>query len=256
MHGNVTALEAVLADGSAAGVTNWWVLGDLAAIGPEPAATLERLANLADVRFVRGNTDRYVVTGERPWPHAGDVARDGSLRQLFDVVESSFSWTREMLTPEWLAFLAALPTEQRLRLADGTMLLGIHASPGSDDGPGITPDVDDRDLATLLGAVESDLICGGHTHQPTDRRLEHRRFVNLGSVSNPTTSDLRATYVVIDDDPGGHVLSYRRVAYDHNEVLRRIRQSSHPDTEYLASFQSGAQVRYAADRPGSPNFAN
>jgi predicted phosphodiesterase len=56
IHGNVKALEAVLADGTAAGVTRWWVLGDLAAVGPEPAPTLERLANLPNVRFVRGNT--------------------------------------------------------------------------------------------------------------------------------------------------------------------------------------------------------
>ena len=73
VHGNVTALDAVVADGTAAGVSTWWVLGDLAALGPAPTTTLERLTNLPNVRFVRGNTDRYIVTGERPWPHAADV---------------------------------------------------------------------------------------------------------------------------------------------------------------------------------------
>lgn len=256
IHGNVTALEAVLADGAAAGVTRWWVLGDLAAVGPEPAPTVERLANLANVRFVRGYTDRYVVTGARPWPHAADVENDESLRQLFDAVESSFSWTRDMLSAEWLAFLAALPTTQRLRLADGANMLRVHASPMSDDGPGITPEIDDDELAALLAGSDADVICGGHTHQPTDRLLKRQRVVNLGSVSNPITSDLRATYVVIDDDPHGHALVHRRVPYDHDQVLRRLRQSSHPEAGYLASFQLGNQVRYAADRPGDPTFAN
>jgi hypothetical protein len=148
-----------------------------------------------------------------------------------------------------------LPTTQRLRLADGVNLLGVHASPMSDDGPGITPEINDDELAALLAASDADVICGGHTHQPTDRRLSRQRVVNLGSVSNPITSDLRATYVVIDDDPHGHALVHRRVAYDHDQVLSRLRQSSHPEAGYLASFQLGNQVKDAADRPGAPTFA-
>jgi predicted phosphodiesterase len=255
VHGNATALDAVLADGSAVGIAAWWVLGDLAAIGPQPTATLERLANLPKVRFVRGNTDRYVITGERPWPHAADIVKDQSLRPLFDAIEASFSWTRDVLTTEWLAFLSALPCEQQLRLSDGTTLLGIHASPSSDDGPGITPEIDDHDLAALLAGSDADVICGGHTHQATDRRLNRQRVVKLGSVSNPITSDLRATYVVIDDDPHGHALVHRRVAYDHAHVLEQLRLSSHPEAGYLAGFQRGEQVRHSADRPGAPTFA-
>ena len=254
VHGNRAALDAVVADGSRAGVTTWWVLGDLVALGPEPVATLERLADLANVRFVRGNTDRYVVTGERPWPHAADVEKDESLRTLFDAIEASFSWTRNSLSTDSLAFLAGLPSDQRIRLSDGATLLGIHASVGSDDGPGITPHASDEDLATLLAGEDADLICGGHTHQPTDRRLNDQRIVNLGSVSNPITSDLRASYVVVDDDSGGHVLSHRRVAYDHDEVLTQLRRSSHPEARYLGSFQRGEQVRYPADRPHAPTL--
>src|SRR4051794_3081940 len=93
VHGNRVALDAVIADGESIGVVEWWVLGDLAAIGPDPVSTLDRLAELPGVRFVRGNTDRYVVTGDRPSPHAEDVERDPSLRTLFEVVESSFAWT-------------------------------------------------------------------------------------------------------------------------------------------------------------------
>src|SRR5213078_370267 len=156
IHGNTVALDAVVADGTGQGVTEWWVLGDLAAIGPEPAATLERLANLPNARFVRGNTDRYTVTGERPFPRPEDVARDESLRELFDAVESSFAWTRDALTPQWHAWLAALPAQQRATFADGTRLLGVHASPASDDGRGIQPSLSDDDLTDLLaGAVRA-----------------------------------------------------------------------------------------------------
>ena len=63
IHGNPVALDVVIADGPTAGVEAWWVLGDLVAIGLSPVSTAERLAKLELVRFVRGNTDRYVVSG-------------------------------------------------------------------------------------------------------------------------------------------------------------------------------------------------
>ena len=68
VHGNRTALEAVLVDGVACGVERWWALGDLVAIGPDPAGTLELLANMPDLVATRGNTERYVMTGDRPPP--------------------------------------------------------------------------------------------------------------------------------------------------------------------------------------------
>jgi len=256
VHGNRVALDAVIADGASLGVGEWWVLGDLAAIGPDPVSTLERLTELKGVRFVRGNTDRYVVTGDRPPPHAEDVERDPSLRPLFEAVESSFSWTREAVEVNgWVRWLADLPAQQAVILADGTRVLGVHASPEADEGAGIAPGVPEADLSEMLARVPADVVCAGHTHQATDRRIGDRRAVNLGSVSNPITSDLRATYVVVNDDRHGHELVHRRVAYDHEEVLARLRRSSHPEAHYIAEFQQGKQVRHPAERQGAPIFA-
>jgi predicted phosphodiesterase len=256
IHGNRIALDAVVADGEQQGIGAWWVLGDLVAIGPDPVETLARLTELSGVRFVRGNTDRYVVTGERPSPHRADVERDESLRPLFDAVEASFSWTHSKFAPDELAFLAALPVEQRLTLDDGTRLLGVHASPRADDGVGITPELPDAELAGLLRDVDADVVCGGHTHQPTDRRAGAVRAVYLGSVSNPMTADLRATYVLIDADRHGHRIAHRRVAYDHDAVVTRLEQVGHPEAGYIGSFQRGAQARYPAERPGAPHFTD
>jgi predicted phosphodiesterase len=255
VHGNRVALDAVVRDGRQHEVDAWWVLGDLVAIGPDPIATLELLTSLPNVRFVRGNTDRYVVSGARPAPHAADVERDESLLPLFLAVESSFSWTRDrVVAGGWLDALGALPTSQRLVLDDGTRLLGIHASTRSDDGAGITPDISDEELDLLLAGSDADVVCGGHTHQPTDRQVGQLRVVNLGSVSNPITSDLGATYVIIDSDRHGHRIAHRRVAYDHDAVLQRLERSDHPEAEFISSFQRGEQVRYPATRPRAPEF--
>jgi diadenosine tetraphosphatase ApaH/serine/threonine PP2A family protein phosphatase len=65
------------------------------------------------------------------------------------------------------------------------------------------------------------------------------RAINLGSVSNPLTTDLRASYVVLDATAGGHTFAHRRVPYDHDEVIARIRRSGHPSADYLIAFQQG-----------------
>ncbi len=238
IHGNLVALDAVLADTAAASVDAWWVLGDLVLLGAEPVAVLERLTGLPDVAFVAGNTERYVVTGDRPYPHATDVARDPSLRARFDEVEAGCSWTRDAIDAAGaLGWLGTLPAEQRMTLPDGTRVLGVHASPGRDDGPGISPDVPDADLAAMLAGAAADAIFAGHTHRATDRTVAGGRAVNLGSVSNAVVADRRASYVTIDARSDGFDLAHHWVDYDHDEVIVRIRRSGHPASDYLAGFQ-------------------
>jgi predicted phosphodiesterase len=257
IHGNRTALEAVIADGTDRGVERWWALGDLVAIGPDPVETLEMLANLPNLFATAGNTERYVLTGDRPAPHADDVVANPELLGLFVAVEASFSWTRGALsTGGWLDWLTALPLEVRIEVDDGTRLLGVHASPGRDDGDGITPHRPDDELRAALAGVGADIVIAGHTHQPTDRIVGDIRAVNGGSVSNPITDDLRASYVIVHGDRRGHRLEHRRVTYDRDAFLRRLRFSGHPERDYISSFQRGEQYRYAAQRAGAPRITD
>ena len=256
IHGNRIGLEAVIADGRERGVDRWWALGDLVAIGPDPAGTLELLANLPDVVVTRGNTERYVLTGDRPPPRPEDVRSDPGLLGLFAAVEASFSWTRGAVAAHgWLPWLAALPLEVRAELDDGARLLGVHASPGRDDGDGITPHRPRSELRAALAGAGADVVLAGHTHQPTDRRIGRVRAVNAGSISNPVTDDLRASYVIVHADRHGHRLDHGRVQYDKDAFRRRVRDSGHPAHDYIASFQDGRQVRYAARRPGAPQVS-
>lgn len=130
VHGNRIALEAVIADGRERGVDRWWALGDLVAVGPDPVGVLELLADLPDVVVTRGNTERYVVTGDRPPPRPEDVRSDSGLLGLFAAVEASFSWIRGAVAAHgWLPWLAGLPLEVRAELDDGTRLLGCTPRP-------------------------------------------------------------------------------------------------------------------------------
>jgi predicted phosphodiesterase len=249
VHGNRLALDAVLADGERLGVEQWWALGDHVAIGPEPVATLERLASVPGLTAISGNTDRYTVTNDRPFPRAEDVAADPSLVDLFASVQRSFAWTRGALDASgWLRWLKELPSSARITLDDGTRALGVHASPASDDGDGITPHRDEASLAVDLEDVDADVVIGGHTHQPTDRVIGAIRVLNGGSVGNPITDDPRASYLVIDEER----VRLRRVPYDVDEFIARVRRSSHPEAGYIESFVRGGQVRYPSHRPGAP----
>ncbi len=253
IHGNRIALEAVLADAKSQGVNAWWALGDLVAIGPDPVPTLELLTSLPDLQVTRGNTDRYVVSGDRPPPYPEEVTARPELLGLFASVEASFAWTRGALASHgWLDWLAEIPLENRTMLPDGTRLLGVHASPGRDDGAGITPDRPEPELRAALAGADADLVCAGHTHRATDRYVGSVHAVNLGSVSNPITDDLRASYVIIHADRQGHQVEHRRVAYDHAAVLERVARSGHPSAEYLASFQRGQNIKFSARQSGAP----
>lgn len=253
VHGNRIALEAVLVDGRNQGVDAWWALGDLVAIGPDPVPTLELLTSVPNLHVTRGNTDRYVFSGDRPPPYAEEVAAKPELLALFATVEGSFAWTRGALASHgWLDWLAELPLETRISLPDGTRVLGVHASPGRDDGAGITPDRPEPELQAALVGAAADMVCAGHTHRPTDRRVDTLHAINLGSVSNPITDDLRASYVIIHADRQGHKVEHRRVGYDHAAVLERIARSGHPSAEYLASFQRGENIQFTARQPGAP----
>jgi predicted phosphodiesterase len=255
VHGNRHALEAVVADAAAVGIDRWWVLGDLVAIGPAPVATLELITNLPDVEVISGNTERYVLTGDSPPPTPEDVIANPDLFALYGEVQRSFAWTGGALAAHgWLEWLRDLPLDLRAELPDGTTVLGVHASPGRDDGPGITPHGDTESLRHALEGAEADIVFAGHTHQPTDRVVAGTRAVNLGSVSNPITDDLRASYVILHADRHGHTIEHRRVAYDREAFLTSVAQSGHPGSDYIASFQRGEQVRFPAIRPNAPDL--
>jgi diadenosine tetraphosphatase ApaH/serine/threonine PP2A family protein phosphatase len=177
-------------------------------------------------------------------PVQPEKAREDSalLPQIIEAARS-FSWTRGYLSAAgWLDWLTNLPLEVRLTLPGGTRLLCVHASPGRDDGPGIQSKHSDGELEQRLAGCEADLVIVGHTHVPLDRQVGEIHVVNLGSVSNPVTQGLQATYVLLDANEHGYTIQLRRVDYDREAVIRAIEQSHHPTPSLLIGFMAGERV--------------
>jgi predicted phosphodiesterase len=241
IHGNSVALDAVLADIEAQGdVTSYWVLGDLVTLGPDPVGVLERLSRLNSLVCVRGNTDHYVVTDERPDPSPEEVRADLSLLPLYTVVAQQTGWTQGAVAAAgWMDWLAALPTEQRSVLPDGTRLLGVHASPGRHSGSGFHPNLSGEEMACLLAGCDADLVCVGHTHWPMNLHADGVHLVNLGSISNPLPPDLRACYVVLDADESGYRIEHRRVDYDRERVIAALERVRYPNGRFIVDILRG-----------------
>lgn len=237
IHGNSIALDAVLADIMAqGGVDGYWVLGDLVAIGHDPVGVLERLTSLPNVCFVRGNTDRYVYAGDRPAPSIEESAINPNLLPVLVEVAGTLAWTQGALTANgWLEWLAQLPIEMEETLPDGTRVLGVHASPGTDEGKGIAPKMSDAEIEASMAGCTADLICVGHTHYPVNRRVGQWHVVNLGSLSMPQidSSQRGASYVLLAADHSGYQVEHRHVEYDRAAVIAALERQRHPGGAYI-----------------------
>jgi len=244
IHGNSIALDAVLRDVAAqGGVDGWWLLGDLAAIGFDPLGVLGRVAALPGAAIVRGNTDRYLVTGERPGPTAEECQADPALWPARVEVASTFAWTQGIVTVAgWVEWLAALPLEYRTTLPDGTRVLCVHAAPGCDEAPGLRPGADTEELRALVAGCEADLLLAGHTHWPLERTVDGVRLVNPGAVSNAFPPDLRASYALLDADDSGYRVQYRRVEYDREAVVSALEEIRHPAAQFIIELMRNSDL--------------
>jgi putative phosphoesterase len=241
IHGNSIALDAVIQDiDESGGVDEYWILGDLVALGADPVGVLERLEALPKALSVRGNTDRFVVSGELPWTRLPDAEEDPALFQLHFRIARSFAWTAGAVAASGgLARLGQLPLEMRRQLPDGTRVLAVHAQPGADDGTGIHPKLSDEELAEILSSSEADLVFVGHTHTPFDRTVGNLRVVNPGSVSNPFPPELSAGYALLEAQEAGYELAFKRAEYDRESVIKAAREVDHPSAEYIIGFMKG-----------------
>jgi putative phosphoesterase len=241
IHGNDVALRAVLKDADRFAVDRWWALGDLVLFGPRPVEVLQLLRSLPGIGMLRGNTDRYVLTGEQPEPHETAVKAVGSLDlvERYAAMAAGIGWTRGVLDQAGLlADLIGLPAQLRLRLSGGTRLLGVHASLGADDGPAIEPDIDDERLRVLFAGCDADVVVGGHTHFVTDRVVDGIRVLNPGAAGLPRTCGT-AGWLLLDDSGGGLAVTQRSVSFEVDSVVSDLHRRRHPNAEFVGALLTG-----------------
>jgi predicted phosphodiesterase len=234
IHGNLAALEAVLADVAAQGpVDHLWCLGDLAAMGPYPAQCIQLLAARPEVQVIEGNTDRYLRTGYRPPMSPPTEDKWGTYAQATRRRDEAFTWALEQFSWAEFDFLAKLKTELSLEVPGYGWLIGFHAAPG-DDEKTLPPETEAHELRDALLDREGHLAFGGHTHKAMDRDLGEWRFINPGSVGLPFDGDPRAAYALVTFEGAQASVDLRRVDYDREGLIAAAQAMAFPRTEWLA----------------------
>jgi putative phosphoesterase len=217
VHGNLPALDAVLADPAFARADAVVVGGDVAA-GPLPAEVLDRLAGLdVPVRWVRGNADREVVA------HFDRGDTDHSLYGTDAPAERADAFTAARITRAHRDLMAGF--EELVHL-DGALY--CHGSPRSDDEI-ITALTPSERLEPMLAGVDEALVVCGHTHHQFELRAGEQRVVNAGSVGMPYQGEPGAYWLLVAD--GEPALC--RTVYDVDVAAPILRASGFPDVDDL-----------------------
>ncbi len=188
VHGNLPALEAVLADVAARGIDEVVVAGDLVGFGASPNAVVDRLVD-PGATLIRGNHETDYVGG-----HA-DPATRAAWRANPDL--GSLLWYLDRLGDNRAALLAALPDRHWL---DPATLI-THGSPRH-NRDSVTAGTLDADLAAVFGPATPRLAFVGHTHVPLLQSTPWGRVINVGAVGAPL-EDPRAAYAVATRAGGG-----------------------------------------------------
>ena len=217
-HSNFAALEAVLE--SAGPYDQLWSLGDIVGYGPDPNECIGLLAE----------HDHVAIPGNHDWGVLGKIELD----DFNTDARKANLWTRQVLTPESLAYLEKTPLTVEL----GEVTLA-HGSPRHPIWEYITR----TDTAQQNYSHFKTRIClVGHTHVPAiywqpepdtpciaiqpkiDQPFsceQGRYIINPGSVGQPRDGDPRAAYLMFDPEAG--TVEHRRVAYDIHATQKKMR---------------------------------
>ena len=224
IHGNLTALEAVIADLKVTSPDLVLQGGDLVLNGPRPADVVDRIRDRQWAGVV-GNTDEVLWAPEQFDRH---VERAPRLRELLEILcHETAPATRELLGGERVQWLRALPHEWR-----GYGIGLLHASPG-DLWLAPMPDCEEQQLVATYGDFGSALVVYGHIHRPYVRRVAGFVVANSGSVGMPYDGDPRASYLLIEN---GNV-TIRRVEYDVEVEIKQLLSSGYPHAAWLANVR-------------------
>lgn len=247
VHGNLPALEVVKADIEAHQPDLIWCLGDLASHGTRPAECIRmiqawREAFGKDKFFViGGNTDRYLVTGERfrmsPATTEDQLNTSLKIRQEFDNI---YNWGLAHLSWDDYQFLEKCIGREVSHYVEGFgWVIGYHAIPG-DDEKFLTPETPDEEVADYLLDREGRLAIGAHIHTQMNRMVRGWQVINCGSVGLSSDMPGKSQWGLFTFADGAGDVSLKAIPYDVDAVLSDAQQVGHPAIQWLAKRVRGA----------------
>lgn len=231
IHGNLVALDTVLAELARQSIDQAICLGDVAASGPQPHEVIDRLMG-SGWPIVRGNADAWLLNPER---YTGD---DPFYRRIDEID----AWCEAQLTDQDKAFLATFEPVVEIGLGDGLHLLGYHGSPRSDREI-IMVTTPEQTIREIFGELPQQIFVGGHSHQQMFRRYQDAVLLNPGSVGLPYET-MRpdafernvpwAEYALLSRETGRLAIELCRVPLDISAVKQAAFDCEMPHADWWA----------------------
>jgi predicted phosphodiesterase len=238
IHGNLPALDAVLAELRATPPDAVIVGGDVAA-GPMPVEVLARLRELPwPVHWLRGNADRAVVMG-----YDDTIPPDLADHPLYQADR----WTATFLSRADRDFLDALSPLLRMEVDGLGEVLFCHGTARSDEERVTVFTPPDR-LARILAEADAGLVVAGHTHRQFDHTAAGRRMVNAGSIGRPYEHGPGAYWLWL-----GPAVQLRRTPSDTEAATRAFAAIGYPLADsILAPVDADGIARGYEESSGKP----
>jgi putative phosphoesterase len=221
IHGNYTALEAVIADLNGVGADLVVHGGDLLGGGARQREVIDRIRELG-WPGVLGNADEMLWNPALVAQHLAAPA----FQRLREIVSQHIAVTVDSIGHERLTWLRALP-----RRWSSNDLTVVHAGP-DDVWRSPSAKASDEELANTYGPLGSSRVVYGHIHHPFVRQLPSFTVANAGSVSLSYDGDPRAAYALVDD---GEV-TIRRVEYNVEREVRGLLEIQFPYASWIADM--------------------
>ncbi len=210
IHGNLPALEAVMADLRAQAPDAVYLVGDQVNRCPWNNEVMDVLADQA-WPAIYGNHDWVAgLLGQAECPPF--FANRERIPSLW--------WCRDTLHAHHLAAIRGLPAELSIKFDDGPAIRMFHGAPGN-PFVGLLPQASNEKLAQAIHEIGEPVIVVGHTHYPMARAVHAGdgrtwHIFNGGSVGLPYNEDPRAQYLILDSDGDCWLPCFRAVDYDHS----------------------------------------
>lgn len=237
IHGNLQALETVLADIEQQECSKILCLGDLAMAGPQPHLAIELIKKMfadGNIELIQGNTDEMIAKEAHFVP---------LVKEKFPAMGNALDDDVKLISDEQKKFLANLPKQKEL-LLEGVKVLMVHGSPRRND-ENINPDMQMSEIEEMLKGVDADLILCGHTHIPCGYQTNSKQtLVNVGSVGRPFTPDAKACYAIIEFVNGCFEVEHRKLDYDRESASEILSKRNFKGAEKLAKILIKPEFRH------------
>ncbi|MEP7134594.1 MAG: metallophosphoesterase family protein [Chloroflexota bacterium] len=232
IHGNLHALDLVLADLQHTQVDHLVCLGDIASLGPQPREVIARLRQL-QTPIIMGNHENYLLNPQltethSPWLRAAEL------------------WCLAQLTAEDMNYLSSFPAQLSFAVSPNKSLLCFHGSPRSNE-EFLYPTTPSEVFEELFSGQPASLFIGGHTHVQMVRQHKSATLINPGSVGMPFEFPRpgseqhglrRAEYAIVDITDDRLTVNLHQLPIDFDYLAQVARASGLPDVELWLSTWS------------------